>query len=703
MGIYRTVLLLGCSLALCEAARAPPAQRQRLGHLRSHLRHTRHHGKHGSRNAGAALPSAPIGFAAQALRKHGRGLSCYSGSDFAVPDATTECAGNENRCLIRFREGADRSAVTRYCSSEDSCALASEDFEPVAGGYVAKCCSQANCNAGIPVQLRAGLYWIRASDDDQKFLSNGGTAGLSFADFANDETQKFSLQRVGDALLSTYTITPAGGTATDQVWSILEVAEGVFTIEMDGQNIAGGQDSKFTLTQTPNWEVGWMGQRCPKSTRFAGAQDVAACQDACQADDNCRQVIEFDYSRNECYLVTDDCPSDELSSGGDFIWSFKAKCALVNCEAATQCHAVGTCNEATGSCSTPFLAEDSACDDGDATTANDACREGVCQGVNLCANKQCPGENQCYDEGTCDVQTGQCVPHMKSGGAACDDGNDNTIGDTCQAGVCSGRDMCANVACDAPDTCHLSGRCDPQTGRCSVVAKGDGSTCDDGRPLTKNDKCTAGVCNGQIDKCEAPCVVQGPCFVLGECDPETGLCSNPFKAQGEVCNDESDVTTDDVCDGAGACSGTNKCEGVTCEAEDQCQDTGTCDYATGQCLTVLKSDNTQCNDDDESTVQDKCIQGACRGENLCAAVTCLALDDCHVAGECNTATGSCSQPLKDDDADCDDDDDFTTADKCTAGVCMGQAEGTSRQQNPRLRSANLTATTAPTAASSATF
>ncbi len=80
---------------------------------------------------------------------------------------------------------------------------------------------------------------------------------------------------------------------------------------------------------------------------------------------------------------------------------------------------------------------------------------------------------------------------------------------------------------------------------------------------------------------------------------------------------------------------------LVCTALDQCHVAGTCDPATGQCTNPLKPNGTACTDGNACTRTDTCQAGACVGGN---PVVCTALDQCHVAGTCNPATGTCSNP-----------------------------------------------------------
>jgi hypothetical protein len=62
--------------------------------------------------------------------------------------------------------------------------------------------------------------------------------------------------------------------------------------------------------------------------------------------------------------------------------------------------------------------------------------------------------------------------------------------------------------------------------------------------------------------------------------------------------------------------------------------------------------------------------------NTCAAVVCQALDGCHQAGTCDPASGTCSDPVRDDGTPCDDGDACTTDDVCGDGACGGTLPAT---------------------------
>src|SRR5579871_3594276 len=60
-----------------------------------------------------------------------------------------------------------------------------------------------------------------------------------------------------------------------------------------------------------------------------------------------------------------------------------------------------------------------------------------------------------------------------------------------------------------------------------------------------------------------------------------------------------------------------------------------------------------------------CVSGVC----VYTPVDCTPLDQCHLAGVCNSQTGLCSNPAKPDDSPCDTGNACFTNDTCQGGVC----------------------------------
>jgi len=226
-------------------------------------------------------------------------------------------------------------------------------------------------------------------------------------------------------------------------------------------------------------------------------------------------------------------------------------------------------------------------------------------GGECCSATSCDDGNPCTTD-SCNAD-GTCTHNAVANGTACNDGNGCTQTDTCQAGVCTGTNP---VVCTASDQCHAAGTCDAATGVCSNPSKANGTACNDGNACTQTDTCQAGVCTGTNP---VVCAASDQCHAAGTCDAATGVCSNPNKANGTVCNDGSACTRTDTCQ-AGVCTGTNP---VVCTASDQCHVAGTCDAATGVCSNPNKANGTTCNDGSACTQTDTCQAGVCSWANKC--------------------------------------------------------------------------------------
>jgi len=105
-------------------------------------------------------------------------------------------------------------------------------------------------------------------------------------------------------------------------------------------------------------------------------------------------------------------------------------CAPLPCPAPDICHLPGECDPATGACSTPPAADGTACDDGDPETDIDACRDGVCAGVDgdpgdpdagACSSPAQRDDLTCADAGDVDPKP--------DGGAEDAGGNDGSVRD----------------------------------------------------------------------------------------------------------------------------------------------------------------------------------------------------------------------------------------------------------------------------------
>jgi hypothetical protein len=123
--------------------------------------------------------------------------------------------------------------------------------------------------------------------------------------------------------------------------------------------------------------------------------------------------------------------------------------------------------EANGTGWTPR--QGAACDDGNACTSGDTCNKSVCEGG---PPATCPDNNPCTVD-ACDIETGVCSNSPTPNGATCDDGDACTLGETCQAGACT---PAGALVCDDGDACTADG-CDPNTGCVFEGGSAAGSAC----------------------------------------------------------------------------------------------------------------------------------------------------------------------------------------------------------------------------------
>ena len=361
---------------------------------------------------------------------------------------------------------------------------------------------------------------------------------------------------------------------------------------------------------------------CCNTACSAGACDACSVAAGATTNGTCALLTGTTCNDSNACTQTDTCQAGACVGGNP-----------VTCAASDQCHAVGTCNPTTGVCSNPAKPDGSVCNDSNACTSGDKCNAGVCTSGTPVV---CKASDQCHAVGTCSPATGMCSNPAKPDDTPCNDQDLCTTTDTCQAGVCGG----TAVTCAALDQCHAAGTCDPTTGACSTPNKPEGTPCDDTDLCTTSDTCQSGACGGVVVTCPAA----DACNTGGSCDPANGMCTNKSQPDGTVCDDGDLCTTGDSCQ-AGTCGGA----AVTCAAPDQCHDLGACDPATGVCSNPSKADGASCSDGLACTTGDTCQAGACQAGG---PVDCTATGPCENDGACDAATGACNKSFKPDGTSC---------------------------------------------------
>jgi len=139
---------------------------------------------------------------------------------------------------------------------------------------------------------------------------------------------------------------------------------------------------------------------------------------------------------------------------------------------------------------------------------------------------------------------------------------------------------------------------------------------------------------------------------------QNGKCVHPFSPTTAACSDGSMCTTNDKCDGKGACVGG---AALACNDGNACT-ADSCDGAKG-CLFKATNDGTACSDGDACTTDDTCKGGNCVAKPLC--------DDGNPCTDDSCTAGLCANKAKADASPCSDIDPCTAGDACQAGKCLG--------------------------------
>ena len=321
---------------------------------------------------------------------------------------------------------------------------------------------------------------------------------------------------------------------------------------------------------------------------------------------------------------------------------------------------------------------------GDATCAEDADADGICDDVDDCVGELdacgvCNGPGEIYEcgcadipEGDCDcdgnqldalgVCGGDCTADADADGI-CDD-VDDCVGELDACGICNGPGAIYECGCsDIPEgDCDCDGNqldalgvCG---GDCAADADADGICDDEDDCIGELDAC--GICNGPgaIYDCGCSDIPEGDCDCDGNQLDALGVCGGDCAA---------DADADGICDDVDDCVGELDACGI-CNGPGDIYDCGCSDIPEGDC----DCDGNQLD-----------ALGVCGGD--CAADAdadgiCDDVDDC--VGELD-ACGVCNGPgaiydcgcsdIPESDCDCDGNQ-LDALDVC-GGSCLADANG----------------------------
>ena len=191
----------------------------------------------------------------------------------------------------------------------------------------------------------------------------------------------------------------------------------------------------------------------------------------------------------------DTCQAGECAGPGVLNCDDQEECTQDDCDPLSGCF---------------YAHKGGVCDDGDACTTIDVCKDSQCDGSGELA---CDDETDCTDN-LCDSALG-CQYSLSVDETACDDDDVCTTGEACQGGACT---PTGSLYCDDGDVC-TDDSCDPETGCFTTF---NTAPCEDGNSCTGNDTCDAGSCVPG----PWPCDDLNPC-TIDDCDSATGCAYVP--------------------------------------------------------------------------------------------------------------------------------------------------------------------------------
>ena len=234
--------------------------------------------------------------------------------------------------------------------------------------------------------------------------------------------------------------------------------------------------------------------------------------------------------------------------------------------------------------------------------------------------------------------TGVCVVVPAMLGTSCEDGLFCTVNDTCDNGVCKGGPQ--NDCALTPPACTVT-TCDEQSKSCGTTQGDEGASCVATNLCEENGTCHDGECTGDPKNCSfAP---EAECNVMA-CNPTTGGCEPA--APDAAKNGNKCLLTGDLCMVGRTCTD-GQCLGGTpkdCSAMTVGCTAGTCNPLSGGCEPKPVPTGGECFD---------------------------GITACHV-GVCDASATCVSMALADGTA-CNDYSSCTSADTCSAGMCVGAA------------------------------
>lgn len=354
------------------------------------------------------------------------------------------------------------------------------------------------------------------------------------------------------------------------------------------------------------------------------------------------------------------------------------------CLSPDSCHAQGTCDPVSGSCTYAQLPDYTPCMGDNTTMTSSVCLSGTCidGGPIFCPNS----ENECLRP-RLDPELG-CVYEFVNDGTFCDDDDICTVDTVCQSGQCTGGhpyncsyDQYCEVTyclsytgCVAPDantcrTCTEDKDCpyipcrrsSCEAGVCAYTGDDTAlSGCNDNQFCNGREFCFAGSCHVK----PAPDCDDGNDCTIDTCDFDLQQCRHAPTGNISCQNDDLCAVTSQ-CDGQGHCLTTRS---LDCDPSAPCQESLGCNPKTGACEYIFDEDGAECAlPGSKCTQRAECHSGVC---NIIENVTCAHECACDASTTCDASTGQCVAPTSCNHEFCYDGDMCTLGDRCDGNVCV---------------------------------
>jgi hypothetical protein len=147
-------------------------------------------------------------------------------------------------------------------------------------------------------------------------------------------------------------------------------------------------------------------------------------------------------------------------------------------------------------------------------------------------------------------------------------------------------------------------------------------------------------------------------------------CVEENMAANTPCDDGDRCTENEKCDGSGVCMGEPVDPQIVCGASPKQCRAFVCDSTLGCVLTGTADEGLACRTGDPCIENETCTAGICGNGS---EVLCPTDGNVCTSDICKSGLGCIYEPITENPPDCSDNNNCTTEDACTDGVCLGSS------------------------------